>query len=288
MHFKPARSWLAARNSILLLCLAAGAQAAGSVPAHRKPLDIQVQAGAFGFAGVADITAVLQSAGGELWRYCPDLHLDGIDVFRRRDHPQTALKRTPRGRIAVGLSAHDTYWAQYSFQFAHEFCHVLANYGENQQTVRPPPQANFWLEESLCETASLFTLAAMERSWRTDPPYPVWQSYAPWFRAYVDKRIAAAGFHLPPGLPFPVWFRANEPALRRNPAMWGGDTIVALQLLPLFQADPRGWEAVAYLNRGSPRDNQSLVDHLRQWRSQAPAELRPFIARLAAVFAVRL
>jgi hypothetical protein len=33
----------------------------------------------------------------------------------------------PGGRIAIGLAAQDTHLTQYSFQFAHEFCHALAN-----------------------------------------------------------------------------------------------------------------------------------------------------------------
>jgi hypothetical protein len=274
----------------VLLCLAAGsgAQAAGSHSHQAKPPDIQVQAGAFGRASNADITVVLKSAAGEIWQYCTDIQLAGIDVYRRDDHPQTDLKRTPGGRIAVGLSAHDTFWAQYSFQFAHEFCHVLANCSDSNGPAGRPPRANFWLEESLCETASLFTLKAMDRSWRSDPPYPAWRSYAPSFQAYVERRLAGRGYQLPPGVPFAVWFRANESALRRNPASWGRNTIIASQLLPLFEADPRGWEAAAYLNRGAHGADQSLAQHFSEWRSQTPEELRPFVRRLAAVFAVSL
>jgi hypothetical protein len=274
-------------GTVILLCLAAvsGAQAAGSSP---KPLDIQVQARAFGWASTSDITAVLKSAGGELWRYCPAIQLAGIDVYRRTDHPQTDFKRMPDGRIAVGLTAHDTLWAQYSFQFAHEFCHVLANYSETARFARYSPHANMWLEESLCETASLFTLRAMARSWQAQPPYPAWQSYAPWFTSYVGQRLAPRDNHLQAGTPFPVWFRANEPALRQNSNMRDRNTVVALQLLPLFEADPRGWEALAFLNRGAHAANESLRERLTEWRSRSPNELRPFISRLAAVFAVKL
>ena len=145
-----------------------------------RQLDIRVQVNGFGAASSEDITVLLQSAAFELWRHCPRTQLGGINVYYRSDHPQTDFKRTPSGRIAIGLSARDTHWAQYSFQFAHELCHTLANFSNNTRLVRYPPQANFWLEESLCETASLFTLRAMSRSWRTAPPYPAWRDYAPW------------------------------------------------------------------------------------------------------------
>ena len=254
-----------------------------------KPLDIRVQANGFGRASPADITVVLQSAGSELWRHCPRTQLDGIDVYHRIDHPQTDFKRTPSGRVAIGLATQDTYWAQYSFQFAHEFCHTLANYSNNPgHLVRYPPNANLWLEESLCETASLFTLRAMSRSWRIAPPYPAWRVYAPWLNAYAEHRLALPEHHLPAGTPFVTWFRKNQSALRQNSAIRERNTIIAIQLLPLFEAEPRGWEALAFLNRGAPDANKSLVQHLAVWRSLCPEDLRPFITRLAAVFAVKL
>jgi hypothetical protein len=254
-----------------------------------KRLDIYVRANGFGRASPVDITAVLQSAGSELWRHCPRTQLDGIDVYHRTDHPQTDIKRTRNGRIAIGLATRDTYWAQYSFQFAHEFCHTLANYGNNpRQPVRYPPTGNFWLEESLCETASLFTLRAMSRSWLTAPPSPASQSYAPSFNTYVEDRFALREHHLPPGMPFVVWFHEHQSALRKNPVSRARNTIIAIRLLPLFEAEPRGWETLSFLNRGTPGPNESLAEHLAEWRSQCPEDLRPFITRLAAVFAVKL
>src|SRR5206468_1618723 len=171
---------------VLLILAECALRAEGSIGS----LDIRVQSGGFGKASSEDIIALLQSVAFELWRYCPQTQLPGIDVYHRSDHPQTDFKRTPGGRIAIGLAAQDTRWAQYSFQFAHEFCHTLANFGNSpRRTVRYPIHSNFWLEESLCETASLFTLRAMSRSWRIAPPYPVWRDYAPWLSAYADRRL---------------------------------------------------------------------------------------------------
>jgi hypothetical protein len=254
-----------------------------------QPLDIHVEAEGFGRASALDITAVLQSAAGELWRHCRGTQLGGIEVYHRADHPQTDLRRTPGGRIAIGLTAQGTHWAQYSFQFAHEFCHALANFGDNpQQLERFPPQANLWLEESLCETASLFTLRAMSRSWQAAPPYPAWRDYAPWLNAYAEQRLVLPEHHLPVGKPFAVWFRENQAALRRNAGLRDRNTIIAIRLLPLFGTKPRAWQTLTFLNRGSADGNASLAQHLAGWRSRCPGELRPFVTRLAAVFAVKL
>jgi hypothetical protein len=256
-----------------------------------NPLDIQVQGPGFGKAAAADITAVLNSAASEIWRYCPRTQLGGIDVYCRTDHPQTDFKRNSRGRISIGLATRETHWAQYSFQFAHEFCHTLANYSNGnspQHLVRNPLHANFWLEEGLCETASLFTLLAMSRSWQAAPPYPSWRDYAPSLNAYAEQRLALREHQLPAGKPFPVWFQANEAALRRNPAIRDWNTIIAIRLLPLFEAEPCGWKTVTFLNRGPHNANESLVKRLVEWRSHCPENLRPFVARLAAVFGVEL
>jgi hypothetical protein len=254
-----------------------------------QALDIHVQANGFGRVSSSDITAVLQSAAGELWRHCQGTRLGGIEVYHRADHPQIDPKRTPDGRIAIGLTAQGTHWAQYSFQFAHEFCHALANFGNNpQQLERFPPQANLWLEESLCETASLFTLRAMSRSWQTAPPYPAWRDYAPWLNAYAEQRLMLPEHHLPAGKPFVVWFRENEAALRQNAGLRDRNTIIAIRLLPLVEAEPRAWKTLAFLNHGSAGPNASLAQHLAGWRFRCPGDLRPFVTRLAAVFGVKV
>jgi hypothetical protein len=254
-----------------------------------RPLDIQVHAQGFGNASAADITALLNSAALEIWRHCPRTQLNGIDVYHRTDHPQTNFERTPSGRISVGLTARETYWAQYSFQFAHEFCHALANYGNNsRQLARYPLHANFWLEESLCETASLFVLRAMSRSWQTAPPFPPWRNYAPWLSAYAGQRLALPEHQLPVGKPFSVWFQESQPTLRQNAAIRNWNTIISIRLLPIFETEPRGWETVTFLNQ-SPHDaGESLAKRLARWRSHCPENLRPFVARLAAVFGVKL
>lgn len=251
-----------------------------------QPINIRVQAGGFGAASAADINAVLQSVAGELCQYWPRTQLPSIDVYHRPDHPQTDLRRAPGNRIAIGLTARDTHWAQYSFQFAHEYCHALINYSNDDQPLtRDRRYANLWLEESLCETASLFTLRALSRSWLIAPPYAPWRNYAPWFSVYAQERLALPEHHLPAGTSFVVWFRANEPALRQDSTRRDRNTIVAAQLLPIFEKEPRGWGTLAFFSRAG-RTNQSLSQHFIKWRSGCPRELQRFVKKLAAAFEV--
>jgi hypothetical protein len=248
-----------------------------------RALDIQVLSNGFGNVSSVEIAAVLQSAASQIWRYCPQTQLSGTDVYHRNDHPQTDYQRTPGGRIQIGLTAQGTHWAQFAFQFGHEFCHALANYANNlRRFVRYSPQSNFWLEESLCETASLFTLRRMTRSWCIEPPYPSWRPYAQSLEAYADQRLALPEHQI--DKPFRIWFAANEPVLRHNPTIRDWNTIIAIHLLPVFEAEPHGWKAVSFLNSGSHDINESLAKRLTEWRSRCPPNLRSFVAKLGAVF----
>jgi hypothetical protein len=252
-----------------------------------RSINIRVEAKGFGGASAADITAVLQSAAGELFRYWPGTQLPNIDVYHRADHPQTDSRRVVGNRIAIGLTVRDNHWAQYSFQFAHECCHALINYSNDDRGLaRDRRYANLWLEESLCETASLFTLRALSRSWLIAPPYAAWRNYAPWFSAYADERLALPEHHLPAGTSFAVWFRANEPALRQDSTRRDRNTIVAAQLLPIFEKEPRGWATLAFFSRAE-NPKESLSQYFTKWRSASPRELQLFITKLAAVFEVK-
>ncbi len=110
-------------------------------------------------------------------------------------------------------------------------------------------------------------------------------NYAPWFSAYAEERLALSKHHLPAGTPFVVWFRANEPALRKDFTRRDRNIIVAAQLLPIFEKEPRGWRALAFFSRPA-NPNQSLSQHFTKWRSDCPREFQRFLAKLAAVFEV--
>ena len=114
----------------------------------------------------------------------------------------------------------------------------------------------------------------MSRTWLTAPPYPAWRGYATSLNDYAEQRIALPEHHLPAGMPFIVWFRENQTALRQNPAIRDRNTIIAIQLLPIFAAEPRGWETLAFLNRGSPNTTNRWHSILA---SGAPNARRTFI-----------
>jgi len=70
--------------------------------------------------------------------------------------------------------------------------------------------------------------------------------------------------------------------------MLGPSSVIARQLLPLFEPEPSGWEALPSLKLGSRDVDKTLARHLAEWHTNAPAHHRTFIAKLAAVFGVKI
>lgn len=249
-------------------------------------LDFKIT-GDFGTASAADIRAVLHSAGNEIWKHCPDTRWQtrGFFIFPNEGSPITLFDHTADQRVAIGLNCRDTYWAQFAYQFAHEFLHALAGHSNDWRLPRiKGKKPNHWLEESLCEAASLFALRAMAESWKTEPPYPNWKDFAGALHGYAEERMKATRKEFPDDKDFLRWFQSEEPSLRENATQREKNNRIALHLLPLFEKEPAGWEAMAYSNLGERGPDASLADHFRIWREQAPERLRPFVGKIAAIF----
>jgi len=252
---------------------------------NAQALQIQVDGDNWGNASTEDIGAVLHSAASEIWKYCPSTHIDKILVHRRYDYPQADHDRDSDGRIVIGLQTGDRYWAQYAYQFAHEFCHALAghtnDYKEKWRSLETP---HLWFEESLCEAASLFALRAMGRSWEICPPNPGWESYARNLTEYAQDRIDDPKHTLPPNETFQKWFKKHENELRHKWMHREKNTIVAKQLLPLFETEPQAWEAVTYINL-VPRDpNMAFYDFLCNWKKISRKDFHGFIDKIFILF----
>ena len=234
------------------------------------------------------IKYLLKTCGDTIWQHCPMTVLDPIVVYRRKDHPQADDDRDCRGRIRVGLEASGTYWAQFAFQFAHEFCHLLAKQSNNPALLWSDREhCNFWLEESICEVASYFGLRALAVSWKSPAEWP-FESEC--FGKYSSNRMTETARQLPQAKSFEQWFKEEEPFLQKHPVHGKREKncIVASQLLPLFETNPCGWEALCFLNTGERILQKPLNIHLAEWQSNSPAHLRDFIKEVAAVFSISL
>ncbi len=266
-----------------LLLLVAFGQAAESdarfsdppMPAYRVETD--------GFdASQADITAICDSTGRELWRLFPGCEIEPFVVERSRSGPIVLFNRNQRDEIVMRLDTHGTFWSQYAYQFAHEFCHILCGYDEDYP-------GNKWFEETLAETASLFAMRAMAKSWEEDPPYPNWKEYRHSLRNYADNVIAKrtrvreiyknglGGFYLD-----------HKDELEKNAGLRELNGAMSLVFLRLFEEDPRRWEAVRWLNHAPSPEGETFEQYLQNWHDAVPESHQSFVALVADLYGIEI
>ncbi len=230
-------------------------------------------------APTENLAAVCRSAAEMIWREAPGRNLAPIVVGKSDGSPIVFFERGQQGEYQVQINIQGTYWAQCAYQFAHEFGHIWFN-------TRPGPNAQLWLEESLCEVASLYALRQMAEAWKENPPYQNWTDYAPHLKSYADERINSV--KLGDGVTFTDWFKQNRAGFAEKAHDRDKNLVVAVHILPLLEANPRGWQALAFLNRGKLEENESLETYLSAWHKRVPRVHQPFVREVAALFDVTI
>ncbi len=253
-----------------------------NVPSQQK-VNIIVEANVWGVADTVDIEKVLGSAATELFSDLTAVSNISILVKPSKDGvPRTLFTKSPNGDFIVLLATRDRYWSQYSYQFSHELNHVLTMNKADRQTV------NQWFEEALGETASMFAMRKMAISWKTNAPYPHWNSYSASLSQYIEVLIAKEERKLPPNQTLAQWFTENENSMRIDPYQRQKDALIANQLLPYFEVYPAGWDAVTYINQTKPTDRQTFQEYLENWFNDAPEKHRDFIKKIATLFEIKV
>ncbi len=288
MHFSNIRPGRDGRCRLLLATLAIVAAAtcrfshadpvAGPAERAEKSLIIRPAPNADWNASLRDVEKVLYSAAGSLWCFFPGRQIEPI-LVEPKGGPIVLFKRGPEGQYRVRLATGNTYWSQYAFQFTHEFCHILCNY-------RDGGRGHKWFEESLCETASLFALRRMAETWKTDPPYPNWKSYAGALGNYAGQRLDQC--RLPADTTLARWYQTNAEQLRSRLDLRENQRVVAGVLLPLFEQHPEHWAAVGYLNLEELPGSQSFPEYLAAWHRGCPKKHQSFVRRIADRFGIVL
>jgi hypothetical protein len=256
---------------------------ANLAPPAAVPVSIRVLPGDWGGADREDVENLLKSVARELWLYFPGRTLNSILVAPTERHPIAGYSKGPEGEYFVYLSAKGRHWSQYAYQFAHEFAHILSNYEHHS---RSEVRRNQWFDESLCETASLFTLRRLGASWLKGDmvPYPHWKTYGAAMQTYVRDLLAQPHRALPSKSAFADWYQGNADQLDRNPYMRERDELVAGMLLPLFEEHPEAWSTLAYLNLGETDAAGPFQSYLANWHRNTPEAQRPLVAKIIELF----
>ena len=243
-------------------------------------MEIHIDGDDWGETRVVDIQRLLDDVAGQLLRHLSDEPKGRIRVQCRPEAnvPHVLYRNSADDDYVVWLTARNRFWAQFAYQFAHEFCHILSGYDR----LRAVP--NKWFHESLCELASIFTLKQMAVTWLTQPPYPNWREYADSLEGYVDGVITRDVRHLPDGITLGQWFHTNESTLRANPLDRDLNGVVAQAMLPLFQSNPESWQTVGYL----PDSGEGFARYLSQWKEACPRGIEFAPSRIAQIFGIEV
>lgn len=228
-------------------------------------------------ASQIDVKRVLESTAIHLWQHFPDRELDPIVVYPKGG-PIVLYDRGPKDEYVMMLNTGESYWAQYAFQFSHEFCHILCVYDTD-------PHSNNWFEESICELASLYTLRQMSESWKTDAPYDHWQDYGASLYAYAEERIGDSQLE---DQTLAEWYRDHSAELHASATKRNLNNVVAVALLPLFEDNPENWAAIQYLNSATPQSEQTFEQYLSDWYRNSPEDFHTFISEIASQFEITL
>jgi len=243
----------------------------------RQAIAIDVVPGDWGNADVRDIKRVLDSVAGELLTYVEPPSKDiSIRVIPRSGSPKVLYERGAEGQYIIQLTARDGRWFQYVFQFAHELCHVLSNF-DHKETIgdEKVDESNQWFEESLCETASLFTLRRLAVVWEANPPTRNWSGYGNMFSAYATHLMSESHRHLPAGQSFLDWYAQNKSSLSGSPYLREKNELVAAKLLPLFEAHPELWQSIPYLNPAKSSAGKPFAQYVADWQAASPDKTLP-------------
>ena len=246
-----------------------------------EPLPVRVEAEGFQVSR-EDISKVCESVAAEFTQGWKALPAAKVVVERGRKGPITLDQHNEQGETVVRLDTEGTYWGQYSYQFAHELCHVMATGNKRERK-------HLWFEETLCETASLYCLRKMEATWRSNAPYPNWQSYAPKLGDYARDVMLKREHYLAlveSGLS--NFYRNHREQLEAEPCDRELNGALAIVLLAHFEKQPQHWEAVKWLNGAEPKTTETFTAYLTRWKNTVPEEHRRFVSGIAALYGIDL
>ena len=213
-----------------------------------------IENGNWGGTSLRTVRAVLESTFDVLLDAFGKLPDAPVCVARWNQDPRVFYDYRP---YEIRINAHDTYWCQYVYQFSHELCHVMTNFDRHKE------HKHKWLEESLCELASLFVLHRLATTWKDHPPAEIAGAveFAPHFRAYADD----VGNVQTDRHDLPHWLTKHIDTLEANPFNRELNRTLAVTLLDRFLEDPSLWRDCGWLDHWDPSANETFRDYLDSW-----------------------
>jgi hypothetical protein len=248
--------------------------------AQQIPVTVRVVDGDWGGASLADIKAVADSAIGAFLQVLanyPPTNIALQPTATENDVPMALAEKNENGEFVVLVNARGNLWARLAYQFAHEFCHVLGD------STTWAEDRFAWVEEVLCEAASLFALHSMASAWSTNPPYPNWRAYSSCLNDYAEGEVSSFTTLQAELIP---WLAERLPYLEADPRIRRDNGAIAVRLLPLFEASPAAWRVMRHLHGFERSKDLGLAGFIQAWCSSCPEDDRILVRQFAALLGV--
>lgn len=248
-----------------------------AAPAHAAvTIEVRVADADWGDADPARVMVVLEDTARELQGLFPGDATLKVLVSPSSRAPMVLFERTAAGEHHVLLSARDSKWAHYAYEFAHELGHILTHY--DRHALQPATARHQWFEESVCEMLSVYAL----RRLAARAPDEFGAPYA----GFADRVLGEPHRRAARGLDLAAWLQANEPALRADPYQRARNEAVTMRLLEIFGRGTR-LRALAYLNLPDAPAPASFRAYLEEWHARTPTTLQPPVHEVLAAFGFR-
>lgn len=242
-------------------------------------VDIRPVSSGWNDAKAIDVKAVATSVASNLMPYFPKKRLNPIILKNKKEGPKTLYEKGNNNEYIVFVDIKSRKWAQLSYQFSHELCHILSNY--NNDDIK-----NQWLEESLCEAISLHTLEKMSIQWQHTPPYPNWKSYSSHIKKYLNNMLQEK--HRGKSDNLSKWFSSNKKSLESNPYLRNKNEVVGTAIYRLIKTGNFKVSTIQYLNLGLSKKDKNISTKLNDWYKNSPKENKESVLSIAKLLGVKI
>ncbi len=177
----------------------------------------------------------------------------------------------------IGLSQSDTYWDAFTYEFAHEFCHIIHKYWLSPSAN----DSNQWFQESIAVMASIWAIKEMSETWATHPPYANWANYRhhlKWYANALLKRDEVQ--YIGTGKEWLAEFENKQ----RKMIEFHYDTLSQLghKFLPIFEENPEAWNAVSQM----PTSQSKMSIYMKEWYRNVDIQDKQYVKAMADIMGI--
>ena len=199
---------------------------------------------------------------------------------RNSDYPMAHYEKLGSSFLVTLSCSSDGSWCQIALQLAHELCHLYSNHSQARGHKYK------WLEESLCEAASIATLQKLAVEWERSPLASVNPGYGKLMLDYIEERHASTRT-IKFKNEFKHWLGASLQQLESNSIQRSLNNVVAKYLYSrLLSSHPDVWRVIRHLNRWDCHENASFQEFGRSWLAATPEEDKHATQRLLELLTI--